>query len=151
MSSPKRDVPGIIASTVFIVVGALAIYYSREFSMLGSVFPRTIAATLIVLSSAYIAVAAFGQVGPPAAQPGSVPRRILLAVTMIAWALLLDVLGFLTASIVCYVAILVIANYNRWTPRMTVAYAGVGIVVLGGLYSLFRFALQVPFPTGHFL
>jgi hypothetical protein len=151
MDRPRRDIPGIVASAVFIVAGALAIYYSGDFSMLGSVFPRTIAATLIVLSSAYIAVAVFGREAPPAAQPGSVVRRILLAVTLVAWALLLDPLGFLTASIVCYVAILVIANYNRWTPRMTIAYAGVGIVVLGGLYSLFRFALQVPFPAGHFL
>jgi len=46
------------------------------------------------------------------------------------------------------VALLVIANYDRWTPRMAVTSAAVGAAVIGGLYTIFRFGLQVPLPEG---
>jgi putative tricarboxylic transport membrane protein len=148
MTTPSLDVRGMAGAALFIVTGALAIYYSDEFSPLGSVFPRTIAAVMMVLSAVYIVVALLRKVALEAPSPGSVPRRLLLAVTLLAWALLLEPLGFLTTSVVCFAAVLVIANYDAWTPRRAVIYAAVGIAVLGGLYSTFRFALQVPFPTG---
>jgi len=69
-------------------------------------------------------------------------------VVFVAWSLLLERLGFLATSTVAFVALLVIANYDRWTPRMAVAYGLVGAMVLGGLYAIFRFVLQVPMPAG---
>ena len=148
MSARKFDIRGTIGAVVFIVIGALAIYYSGEFSRLGSVFPRTIAAAMIVLSAVYILVALLQREEPEAPQPGSAIRRILLAVTLLAWAFLLEPLGFLSTSIICYAVVLVIANYDRWTPRRALIYTAVGIAVLGCLYGTFRFALQVPFPAG---
>ena len=144
----QRDYPGIVGAAVFIVVGALALYHSGEFSALGAVFPRTIAAALIVLSAVYIAVS-FLRPKAPASQPrGSTPRRVALVVVMLLWALLLDKVGFLTTSVIAFAALLVIANYDRWTPRMAVVYVAVAAVVLGSLYSIFRFGLQVPLPQG---
>ena len=148
MSTPKVDARGVIGAAVFIVVGALAIYYSGEFSPLGSVFPRTIAAAMIVFAAVYIVTALLRKHAMEPQPRGSVARRSLLAVTMLAWVLLIEPLGFLSTSIICYAAVLVIANYDRWTARSTVAYAAVGAAVLGGLYGTFRFALQVPFPSG---
>lgn len=148
MNKPRPDTPGIIGAVVFIVFGVLAIYYSREFSPLGSVFPRTIATTMIVLCVMYIVVALIRRKPQAAPQPGSTPRRVLLALTMLAWALLLEPLGFLSTSIISYAAILGIANYDRWTPRSAVIYTAIGAVVIGVLYGTFRFVLQVPFPSG---
>lgn len=145
---PGPDVPGMAGAAAFIVVGALALWYSREFSALGSVFPRTMAILMIVLSIAYIAMTLLR---PKASEPqpeGSVWRRGALMVVFLAWSLLLDRLGFLATSIVAFVALLVIANYDRWTPRMAVVYGLVGALVMGGLYSIFRFVLQVPMPEG---
>jgi putative tricarboxylic transport membrane protein len=148
MDKSKRDLRGIIASAAFAVIGGLAIYYSQEFSPLGAVFPRTIAAAMIVLCAVYIAVALLQPIDIEKPEPGSAPRRIALAITMLGWALLLEPLGFLLTSIVCFTAALVIANYDRWTPRLAVVYAGIGILVLGTLYGLFSYVLQVPFPKG---
>ncbi len=148
MNRPGRDLRGIAASLVFAVIGLLSIYYSRDFSPLGAVFPRTIAAAMIVLCAVYVAVALLRPIVVEKPQPGSAGRRIALAVSMLAWALLLEPVGFLLTSIVCFAATLVIANYDRWTPRLAVVYATVGILVLGALYGVFRFVLQVPFPTG---
>jgi hypothetical protein len=145
---PQRDLAGMAGAAFFIVMGALALWHSSEFSALGSVFPRTVAVTMILLSLAYIAVA---WLRPKGAQPqpaGSVWRRTTLMAVYVAWAMLLEPLGFLTTSIAAFVAMLVISNYDRWTPRMAVTYGLVGAAVLGGLYAIFRFVLQVPLPAG---
>lgn len=148
MNKQRPDMRGIAGAIAFIISGILAIYYSQEFSPLGAVFPRTISTAMIVLCLVYI-IASMIQRKPQAApQPGSAPRRMLLALTMLAWALLLEPLGFLSTSIICYAAILGIANYDRWTPRSAVIYTAIGTAVIGALYGTFRFALQVPFPSG---
>lgn len=148
MSKPRPDRLGIAGAVMFIVFGALAIYYSQEFSPLGAVFPRTIAVAMIVLCVMYIVVALIQRKPSATPEPASTPRRVLLAITMLAWAFLLEPLGFLSTSTICYAAILAIANYDRWTPRSAVIYTAIGIIVIGALYSTFRFVLKVPFPTG---
>ncbi|HXV11339.1 MAG TPA: tripartite tricarboxylate transporter TctB family protein [Burkholderiales bacterium] len=151
MNNSERDLRGIIASLVFAAIGVLAIYHARDFSPLGAVFPRTIAAAMIVLCAVYVVFAVLRPIAVEKPQPGSAGRRIALAIAMLAWALLLEPLGFLLTSIACFAATLVIANYDKWTPRLAVTYAGVGILVLGTLYGVFSYVLQVPFPTGVFL
>lgn len=145
---PQRDLAAMAGAAFFIVMGSLALWHSSEFSALGSVFPRTVAATMILLSIAYIAVAWLRPKGVQAQPAGSVWRRTALMGVYVAWAMLLEPLGFLATSIAAFVAILVISNYDRWTPRMAVTYGLVGAVVLGGLYGIFRFVLQVPLPPG---
>lgn len=151
MTNARRDWPSIAGAAVFIAVGALAVYHSSEFSTLGQVFPRTIAVLMIVLSAVYIAMALLRPRAPAAPGRGSHVRRLLLAVTLVAWALLLNPVGFLTTSVACYAAILVITNYDRWTPRRTLLYAASGMAVVGGLYAIFAYVLQVPFPQGMLL
>jgi hypothetical protein len=148
MRQARPDLRSIAGAAAFIVVGMLAIYYSSEFSPLGAAFPRTIAVLMIVLSAVYIAVAVLRPSAGPAPAPGSLPRRLLLAGTMVAWALMLQPVGFLLSSVICYALILVITNYDRWTPRRAVIYAASGIAVVGGLYGIFAYVLQVPFPQG---
>jgi putative tricarboxylic transport membrane protein len=147
-NSPQRDVRGIAGSALFIVVGILAIWGSRDFTPLGSVFPRTIATAMIVFAAAYIVMALLRHGKPVPRQAGSTGRRLALVVVLVAWAFLLEPVGFLTTSIAAYCALLAIANYDRWTARMAVTYGAVGALVLGGLYSIFFFALDVPLPQG---
>ena len=145
---PGPHYAGIAGAACFVVVGALALWFSAEFSALGAVFPRTMAALMIALSLAYIAMTLLRPKGAEAQPAGSVWRRAGLMVVFVAWSLLLERLGFLATSVLAFVALLVIANYDRWTPRKAVAYGLVGALVLGGLYSIFRFVLQVPMPAG---
>lgn len=145
---PKPHFAGIAGSAFFIVAGALALWHSREFSPLGSVFPRTMAVLMIALSVAYIAMTLLRPRGTEPQPQGSAWRRGALMVVFVAWSLLLERLGFLATSVLAFIAILVISNYDRWTPRMAVVYGLVGAAVLGGLYAIFRFGLQVPMPEG---
>jgi hypothetical protein len=149
MTEPaRRDRAGIAGAAVFILVGILAIWHSGEFSALGAVFPRTIAAAMIVFASVYIAQALLRPQAPPARPAGSRWRRSALIAVLLAWSFLFERIGFLATSVLAYAAILMIANYDRWTPRLALAYTAVGALVLGGLYAIFQFLLQVPLPRG---
>ncbi len=148
---PKLDVRGIVGCSIAIAVGALAFYHAKEFTPLGSVFPRTVAVAMMIFSVVYIAVAVLRPGEQPAQPAGSTPRRVALVVVLALWSVLLEKVGFLTTSAVAFAAILVIANYDRWTPRRAAVYAASSAIVLGSLYAIFRFVLQVPLPEGIFL
>jgi hypothetical protein len=142
-----RDIASLLSAGGFIVVGALALYHTRDMTPLGSVFPRTIASAMIIFSVIYIVWRFFKPhvgVAPPA--PGSVPRRLLLVVAMIAWALLLNRIGFLVTSIVAALALLLVANWDRWAPRRAIVYVLSTLAVVVGLYAVFAFGLKVPLP-----
>jgi hypothetical protein len=146
---PARDVASLLSAGGFIVVGVLALYYTRDMTPLGSVFPRTIASAMIIFSVIYIVWRFFKShvgVEPPA--PGSIPRRLLLVAVMVAWALLLNRIGFLVTSVVAALALLLVANWDRWTPRRAIVYALSTLALVVGLYAVFAFGLKVPLPTG---
>ncbi len=143
-----RDLPGIIGSAAFFVVGVLAFWGARDFSRLGSVFPRTIAAAMVLFAAVYIVMALLRPQAPAARPAASTWRRGALMAVLLAWSFLFEHIGFLSTSVLAYAAILVIANYDRWTPRLAVTYTAVGAIVAGGLYSVFYFVLQVPLPRG---
>jgi putative tricarboxylic transport membrane protein len=149
--TPRRDISGIVGSAIFIIVGILAFWGARDFSPLGSVFPRTMAVAVVVFAAAYIAMALLRPTAPAAKPIGSPWRRGAAMAVLLVWAFLLGHVGFLATSVVAYTALLVIANYDRWTPRMAVTYAVVGALVLGGLYWVFHDVLQVPLPRGMLL
>jgi hypothetical protein len=65
---------------------------------------------------------------------------------MLGWAFALPVMGFLASSAVAFSLLLILAQHERWTPRAALLYGASGAVVLGGLYTLFKWLLQVPLP-----
>ncbi len=145
---PTRDLPGLIGCLLMIGAGAAALAYSTEFSPLGSVFPRTIAAVMIALSAWYIVLTIMGRTQRAQFGAGSTVRRLGVMVVMLAWAFALSHIGFLASSAAAFVALLIIANHDRWTARSMLIYGVAGAVILGLIYGLFRFALLVPLPSG---
>ena len=145
------DRQGIAGSVVAIAGGVLAWHFAGDFSVMGLVFPRTIAVVMIAAAVTYIAVSLLRPKRQAPQPAGSAWRRGALVAVMVAWSLLLEKVGFLTMSVACFCAILVIANYDRWTPRMAAWYALAAALVVGGLYTVFRFVLLVPLPAGWFL
>ena len=75
-------------------------------------------------------------------------RDMLLVGFMLAWALLLTLLGFVASSLIGFALLSAVASYERWTLKRTVLYLlSNGCVVLG-FYALFTYALLVPLPAG---
>ncbi len=141
-----RDLAGAVGVALLIVVGALALAASADFSKLGAVFPRAIGASLIALGVAYLAMFALGRTSRSAQLAGSKLRRAGVAIVMLCWAFALEPLGFLASSVGGVTALLVIANHNLWTPRTVFAYGASAALVLAALYFLFAELLRIPLP-----
>jgi len=146
MAEPRPDIPGAIGSALMVLVGAAAIWTARDYSDLGSVFPRTVGALLVALGIVYIVLVVLGRTRRGAAVDGSSIRRALVAVVMLAWGFALGPLGFLPAGAAAMAALLLIANHDRWTLRTALIYGLATTTVIGLLYTLFKHALQVPLP-----
>jgi len=149
--APRRDTGSTIACIAFVIIGIAAFWAANDFSPLGSVFPKTIAALLVFFGVLYLALSWLRPQPPRLPEAGSRARQAAVAVVMVGWAFVLEPVGFLTSSVVAFVLLLVIAHYGRWTPRIALLYALGSALLLGGLYTLFKVALQVPLPEGVFL
>jgi putative tricarboxylic transport membrane protein len=149
-TSHPRDVPGLVGCGLAVVLAGLALANSGEFSPLGSVFPRTIAGLMIVLALMYAVVAFQARSKPRVAEAGSNPRRLGTMAVLLAWAFLLQPLGFLFTSACASLLLLLLAQHERWTPRAALLQGASVLLVLAALYGLFRFALLVPLPVGVF-
>lgn len=146
MAEPRPDIPGAIGSALMVLVGAGAIWAARDYSDLGSVFPRTVGALLIALGIVYIVLVVLGRTRRAGAVDGSSMRRTLVAIVMLAWGFALGPLGFLPAGAAAMAALLLIAHHDRWTLRTALAYGLSTAMVIGLLYTLFKHVLQVPLP-----
>lgn len=147
----ERDRRGAIACLVLFVVGGVILLASRDYTALGSVFPRTMAILMMALSLLYV-VQVMRRPRPVEFETGGANgRRLLMFAIMLAWAFGFERLGFLTTSLIAYALALMVANFNPWSPRDIVLYFGSGAAVVIGLYLLFRHVLQVPLPVGLFL
>ncbi|MDH5540595.1 MAG: tripartite tricarboxylate transporter TctB family protein [Rhizobacter sp.] len=148
--SARRDTPGLLGCGLAVLVGVAALAYSGGFSPLGSVFPRTIGGLMIVLALLYTGLALRRPQAATAPAGGSTLRRAGTAAVLLAWAFALQPLGFLFSSICGCIALLLLAQHDRWTPRTGLVYGLATMFVLGALYVLFRFVLKVPLPVGVF-
>ena len=146
MREGSPDLRGALGSAAAMALGAVAIWAARDFSDLGAVFPRAVGALLVALGALYIGLTLAGRTQRVAALGGSHVRRAAAAVTLLAWAFTLGPLGFLARSAAAMAALMVIANHEHWTLRRAVLYAAFSALLLIGLYSLFKIALQVPLP-----
>lgn len=147
-----RDLPGMIMAVLFIGVGAWILLEARHLSTLGSVFPRTIAIALILFSLVLLGMN-LRRARPAAASAGtdsreSTPRRLLLVAIMVGWSLLMPVVGFFVSSLAAFVALLVVAEYERWSMRHAVLYGLTAVLVVAGFYFLLRDVLLIPVPRG---
>lgn len=146
MTEPRADIPGAVGSALLIGVGAAAFWAAADYSSLGSVFPRTIGAMLVVLGAVYLVFVATGRTRRARPGEGSNLRRVGVAAVMLGWAFALGPLGFLPSSAAAAAALLVIANHDRWSLRTALLYSVSTAIVLGGLYGLFKVILLVPLP-----
>jgi putative tricarboxylic transport membrane protein len=147
----RRDVPGMIFAGLFVVLG-IAIYIGASaLSPLGAVFPIAIAAALIVFSVLLIAMnlrRPAGGVGETFDMHGGAKRRIALGIVMLAWVLLMPEIGFLATSLAAFVAIMVIADYDRPSPKTWAIWIASGALICIGFWWLMANVLLLRMPVG---
>jgi hypothetical protein len=142
-----RQLLGLTASSGFLLLGVLALWGTRDMSPLGSVFPRAIGSAMILFAATDIVWNWFKPQREKLGE-GSMPRRLMLVAIMLSWALLLQSVGFLVTSLGACLLLLLVANHDEWTPARAIGYVVGTIAVVGGLYSVFAFGLEVPLPKG---
>ncbi|WP_206454547.1 tripartite tricarboxylate transporter TctB family protein [Aurantimonas marina] len=157
-----HDLPGTIAAALFIGLGVVLILQTGRMTPMGSVFPITIAAAMIVFSAILIlrnfviaarrpSVEAADETARETDQTrGSMPRRIGFLVAMAAWVALIPILGFFVASLIAFFAIMAVASHERVTPREGIMLGVMGIVILTGFYLIMANVLLIPMPRGIF-
>jgi putative tricarboxylic transport membrane protein len=150
----QRDHGTLLFAIIFSLLGLWVLWQTAGMSDLGSVFPRTVAIVMILCSLGLIARALLA--GKTAAEAGrgqeeSMARRAVLVVAMLAWILLLPILGLIVASLLGFLALTVVANYEPWTPRLAGIYVLSALVVVGAFYAVFALGLNVPLPRGSLL
>lgn len=150
MMARERDLPGLAIALVLIGIGGGVLLGTSAMSPMAAVFPRTIALAMMV-AAALLAMQSLRRRAAREADArpdGSMVRRALLMVSMLAWALLLPVLGFVTTGLAGFVALLAIANHDGWRPGRTLAYLTVALVTVLLAWLLLRQVLNVPLPRG---
>ncbi|HSK41767.1 MAG TPA: tripartite tricarboxylate transporter TctB family protein [Arenibaculum sp.] len=145
-----RDVGTLVAGILFILLGAWMIRQSFAMSTMGAVFPRTIAGVMIICSIVLVIQRLLRRPGLPTEHiPGESPPRMLgLIATMAVWVLLIPVVGFFATSLVAFVVLLAVANYDGWNTRRALSYGAVAVLVVGTFYLVFVELLLVPTPRG---
>ena len=148
----RRDIGGMVTAAVFILVAVIALWDTTNMADADSfVFPRTVAIAMVVFSIMLIAwnlirpESGNGETSPAGA---STPRRVGLVAAMLVSAALMPWLGFLISGFAAFVAIMLIAMYDPWTPYRSIVYALVCVAFVLGFYLLFAKLLLVPLPVG---
>ncbi|WP_280570686.1 tripartite tricarboxylate transporter TctB family protein [Chromohalobacter sp. 296-RDG] len=137
-----------ILALVIIVIAIGALVFSRDMSIMASVFPRTIATLLLIFSIALLIRAFVSCPQIPKPQPGSLRRRLGLVGVLLLWSFTLKWLGFLIASILSATALASLAHYHGWTFKRALAYGLVLAGIIAFFYTLFAILLNVPLPVG---
>lgn len=152
-AKPERDTPGMVLAAVFILLGAVFLYDSRNLLDPDSyVFPAAICTAMIGLSIGFIVWSLIKpQPDREASQtPGSTGRRIGLVAVMLGSAFIMPYAGFLLAGFGVFAALMLLAMFEPWTPKRAVVYALVGIAIVTGFYVLFAKIFLVPLPETPF-
>lgn len=148
-----RDLPAMGFGALFVVIGVLAYAQTKDMSAMGSVFPGTLAAALVLLSIMLIAFQIGRRAAPRKtevlgeAKPSSI-RRLAIIVAMAIWALLLPSVGFFVTSLVAFLALTAIATFDRPSLRELVFYSASAVVIVGSFHVLMDKVLGLRMPAG---
>ena len=145
-----RDIGGMILAAIFIVVGGLALLDTSRMSMMGSVFPRAISILLIGLSLTLLALSFLGRgVRPPKPETDAASRRrIILAVIFGLWVFAIPLLGFATSSLIAFVAMMFLAEYERQTAVVWLRRTATAVATVIIFWLLMSEVLLLRVPSG---
>lgn len=149
-----RDYPGMMIAGLLIIIGALAIMGTADMSPLGSVFPTTISVAMIAFCLVLIAANLLRPAAPvdglpddkPVASKPSTWRRIAVTLALAAWALAIDQIGFIVASLVGFVVVTFISNHDRTGVLRWLTYLIVACGIVAGFYLLMSEVLLIRLP-----
>ncbi len=146
-----RDIPGMLFAGLFVLLGIGIYVVGNTLSPLGSVFPKTIAAALILFSGMLILQNLRRPAGQSAGNfrlDAGTGHRIALGAAMLAWVFLMPVFGFLATSFCAFLVIMVIADYDKPPAKIWAIWAASGAAICTGFWWLMANVLLLRMPAG---
>ncbi|WP_404420770.1 tripartite tricarboxylate transporter permease [Thalassospira australica] len=146
-----RDTAGMGIVVLLVLMAVWAITQTSEMSPLGSVFPITICAALIVFSIVLFAMNLLRK--PAGAKSGdqageSVSRRIALIVVMGFWVVAIPLTGFWVAAILAFLSLARVSCYEDMPAKRIIVETLAGFAIVTGLYWLMADVLLIRMPAG---
>lgn len=148
------DLSGIVVAAILIVVAVIALWETTHMVDSDSfIFPRAVAIAMIGFSGLFIVLQLFtpsvgGSNDEAGLMGGSYLRRAGVVIAMIVSALLMPWLGFLISGVLAFISIMLLAMYDKWTPKLRLVFPLVGVMIVIGFYYVFAKLLLVPLPAG---
>ena len=150
MTTATRDWPGAAVALGFAALGAYAVSGSLAMTPLGAIFPRTIGGVLIALALVQAVRCLLGRGGASAleegARGGSAARRAALAGVMLVWVVAFPLVGFVVTSLIAGSILMVIAEFERLTPRLLTLRLLLVAAMVAAFYWLMVAVLYIPMP-----
>jgi hypothetical protein len=147
---PRRiDVGAITVVALLLIIAAAALWQTRDFSPLGSIFPRTIGAALLI-ACVITLLRTLRRRTPMSrglARDGWA-RGALLILVMSLWIALFEKVGFVAAGVAAYVALALITERDPLTLRRLIRFVLVAVAFVAVFQLVFVQGLKVPLPVG---
>jgi len=147
---PRRtDVGAITIVALLLIIAAAALWQTRDFSPLGSIFPRTIGIVLLIacVITLWRTLRRRAPMSRGLARDGWV-RGAALILVMALWIALFEKVGFVAAGIAAYVALAIITERDPLTLRRLVRFLLVAVAFVVVFQLVFVQGLKVPLPVG---
>jgi putative tricarboxylic transport membrane protein len=112
-----------------------------------------LAAVLLLLSVILVAFQVGRSPAPVRSEVGeegkpSTARRTAIIISLLAWALLMPLVGFFTTSLTAFLVLIAIASFEPLAPRVMGLYALYAAVIVGAFHLLMSRVLNLRMPDG---
>lgn len=143
------DVGGLVASALLLLIAGAALWESRKFSALGSIFPRAIGAVMVVASVIVLWRTLRGRAPPSKGfVRDGLLRGLLLIAVISLWIAMLERAGFALAGVIAYVALALITEREPLTWRRLARFLVVAVAFVAAFQLVFVHFLKVQLPVG---
>jgi len=133
------------APLILLAVGGYVLYEATSMTAFGAIFPRLAGIGLVLGSLALLARAALGKPDMRPAPDKAAPAVLLLA-TLMGWALLLPIIGFVPACLIGAALTMALAEPSMPRFRELALRGGGLILTILAIATLFSRGLNVPLP-----
>ena len=144
MANWKTDI-GL--SLVLLAGGIYLLQYSKGIDEVAAKFPSLIAICTIICALCLIVLAILRRAKEPGREIDLKKHKnvVILMALVIAYGLLMPVLGYIFSSLLGFAAISIFLGYRK---PVTIIISDV--IVTAAIFVVFKFLLKVPLPTGCF-
>jgi len=137
-----------IMGATSILIAAIAWVFTQDLSRFGGVFVYSVAAVLFVLGLVTLIKGFTRPEKIEFFESGLERQRILMGLVLLAlYLVLIPTVGFLYASMIFYIAVSFTLRDTSSIGRFLLLTTLQAVLVVGALYALFYYVLQVPLPA----